>query len=236
MAYVHIVYGHRYYGRVDRVPGLFHVATLFFHVNYLPLYPVQTVIIREGTDGSYANSGPPLSLYMKSVLVGYLRGWLRELFLLLAFGGGFVSGIAVYPLSGFFAFVTALLLGLGLGFGHAYVVTEAPCGRTPSALNRLPWQVALTGLTFLVAGAQLVTASLVQPLATPGQVQMLHVLPLVACGLLAAGDLLGYGYRLTLLLTAAGYERALELADELGVTHKLVDKRFRRRATAAAWD
>jgi hypothetical protein len=35
-----IVWGSRLYGKVDAVPGLFHVATRFGHIWYLPLIPM----------------------------------------------------------------------------------------------------------------------------------------------------------------------------------------------------
>jgi len=37
-----IVWGSRLYGKVDVVPGFFHVATRFGHVYYLPLIPTQS--------------------------------------------------------------------------------------------------------------------------------------------------------------------------------------------------
>ena len=31
-----VLVGRRYYGVVDRAPGLFYIATTFFHINYCP--------------------------------------------------------------------------------------------------------------------------------------------------------------------------------------------------------
>jgi hypothetical protein len=40
-------HGTRLYGEVDRVPGMFHVSTMFFHVYFLPLWPVGGYVIVE---------------------------------------------------------------------------------------------------------------------------------------------------------------------------------------------
>jgi hypothetical protein len=53
---------------VDQVPGVLHVATQFYHVNYLPLYPVKSYIIRE-EDGL----GVPIPLNYRSMLMAWAR-------------------------------------------------------------------------------------------------------------------------------------------------------------------
>lgn len=223
-----IVYGHRYYGRVDRAPGLFHFATLFFHVNYVPIYPLQTCLIREAVGGCWDDSGPSVGLRLKSVLVGYLRGWLKMLSGFLAFGGGFMAGLSVQPLSAPAGFIAAVVLACALGLPHSYVLTEEPRGRGHPATARLFWQIGLSGLTLVVGGGQLLVAAVVLGMTdVKAARQMLHVLPLVACAVLAASEVVGYGYRLSLLWTTAGYDRALDLAAEFGVSRGLVERRFR---------
>src|SRR4051794_37245825 len=70
-----IITGTHLFGAVDRVPGLGHVATQFAHVNYLPLLPLGTFIVLEGSEQGDAFRGKRVRLSWKSVLVGYYRGW-----------------------------------------------------------------------------------------------------------------------------------------------------------------
>lgn len=70
-----VVYGERLCGQVNRVPGLVYVSTLFFHVQYIPLFPRRGFIVREGSEKGTAFQGKPIPLCFKSVLIGYLRGW-----------------------------------------------------------------------------------------------------------------------------------------------------------------
>lgn len=66
-----IIFGTRLYGKVDEVPGLFHVSTQFFHIDFLPLIPTGSyaVFSEEGSGWRGANIG----LSGKSVLVAWVR-------------------------------------------------------------------------------------------------------------------------------------------------------------------
>jgi hypothetical protein len=66
------VFGLRLYGRVDAVPGQFHVATEFYHVQFLPVVPMQTWLITS-QDGS-GWQGVKIPLCRKSVAVAWARG------------------------------------------------------------------------------------------------------------------------------------------------------------------
>jgi hypothetical protein len=68
-----IVWGTGLYGKVDRVPGLFHVATKFFHIWYVPLIPTQSWIVIAGTEKGNRWRGVELGLSGKSVLAAYFR-------------------------------------------------------------------------------------------------------------------------------------------------------------------
>jgi hypothetical protein len=68
--------GRELYGRVSWVPGRFHVATLFEHTSFLPLWPVRSYVVVDGTEKSANFVGAPIPLHLWSVLTGYLRGWL----------------------------------------------------------------------------------------------------------------------------------------------------------------
>ena len=66
-----IVWGSRLYGKVDVVPGLFHVATKFGHLWYIPLIPMGSCVVLS-QDGS-GWRGVPISLSLKSVLMAWAR-------------------------------------------------------------------------------------------------------------------------------------------------------------------
>jgi hypothetical protein len=44
------VHGAKLYGRVDEVPGLFYVATLFSHINFIPLLPRGSFVVIPPAD------------------------------------------------------------------------------------------------------------------------------------------------------------------------------------------
>lgn len=69
------VHGEHMYGYVDRVPGLCHVATQFFHINFVPLFPLGTYLILEGANPQQGPQGKRIPMSAKSVLLGYFRGW-----------------------------------------------------------------------------------------------------------------------------------------------------------------
>ncbi|CAJ1967406.1 unnamed protein product [Cylindrotheca closterium] len=70
------IIGTRLFGRTDRVPGLFYVATKFWHVCYIPLYPVSTYLIMEVKVLGYRAINIPTS--PTSLLLAWIRalGWL----------------------------------------------------------------------------------------------------------------------------------------------------------------
>ena len=59
------------YGRVDRVPGVACVVTMFVHFLFMPLIPYQSLVVPGDGLGSRGAVRIPMSL--KSVAVGYLR-------------------------------------------------------------------------------------------------------------------------------------------------------------------
>lgn len=69
------VYGTHLFGQVYRVPGLYYVSTMFFHVNYVPLFPQRSYLVMEGSEKNERFQGVQIPLSLKSVLAGYLRGW-----------------------------------------------------------------------------------------------------------------------------------------------------------------
>lgn len=81
-----IVYGTRLLGKVDEVPGLFHVATRFFHVSFLPLFPTSSWIIVDGSKQSGIMSSSWSGLQLPTLSWSSIgTAWLRTL---LIYGAG----------------------------------------------------------------------------------------------------------------------------------------------------
>ena len=71
-----IHFGTRLYGRVDVVPGVFHVATEFFHVLLVPLVPLRSwLVLKEEGVILPRFSGVRIPLSWKSVMAGWIRGF-----------------------------------------------------------------------------------------------------------------------------------------------------------------
>ena len=68
---MYYVFGHRLYGKVDAIPGVGHVATKFFHIDYLPLVPTESWLVTQQSGKSWRGVKIPLSA--KSVFVGWAR-------------------------------------------------------------------------------------------------------------------------------------------------------------------
>lgn len=66
-----VVWGTRLYGKVDEVPGMFHVATQFFYLQYVPLAPMGSYLVFSKTGEGFR--GAKLGLSLKSVLVAWTR-------------------------------------------------------------------------------------------------------------------------------------------------------------------
>ena len=62
-----IVWGQRLFAKVDRVPGLFYVSAQFFHIMFVPLFPLGSYIILKD------RAVPTQTLSWRSVLLAYVR-------------------------------------------------------------------------------------------------------------------------------------------------------------------
>lgn len=116
------VWGTRLYGKVDEVPGLFHVATKFFHIWFLPLIPLGSHVVIEKSWNKWR--GVPITLSGKSTLIALARVWLFAGalfvgFLGLLFLGGRPPHLAASIITELFA---VLLLAGGIA---AWVVKSA---------------------------------------------------------------------------------------------------------------
>ena len=92
-----VIYGWKTYGKVDRVPNLFYVCTQFFHVYWVPLIPLRSYVVLEGSEHNGSFQGVRTALSLRSILAGWWRAFLA---LLIVFGlvGGI--GLAVQAVEG----------------------------------------------------------------------------------------------------------------------------------------
>jgi hypothetical protein len=65
------VWGSRFFGKVDSVKGLFHVATRFGHLWFIPLIPMGSMVVLDRRGGTLR--GVPIPLSLRSILVAWLR-------------------------------------------------------------------------------------------------------------------------------------------------------------------
>ena len=88
-----IIWGTTHAGKVDEVPGLFHVVTQFGHLYYIPLIPTGSyVVLDKHSDGGFRGVSIPISF--KSWLIAWLRA-------------GCILGIVASILGGFIAVADA---------------------------------------------------------------------------------------------------------------------------------
>ena len=66
-----IVWGTRMMGKVDAVPGVGHVATKFFYLQYIPLIPVETYLVFREVGEEIHGVRIPFS--PKSIVIAWLR-------------------------------------------------------------------------------------------------------------------------------------------------------------------
>ncbi len=67
-----IIWGTTQAGKIDEVPGMFHVITQFGHLYYIPLIPTGSfVVLEQLPDGGFR--GTSIGLSFKSWLVAWLR-------------------------------------------------------------------------------------------------------------------------------------------------------------------
>ncbi|MEQ8784919.1 MAG: zinc ribbon domain-containing protein [Pirellulaceae bacterium] len=124
MAFARLM-GTRWCGEVDRVPGVLYVATIFFHVLGVPLFPLQSWIILLDLRGSKTAASVAIGWDAKSILIAIVRAVLVVATVSLGVIGaggmvGFAMGVNGWLLPtilcGFFApFLATLLFTYRLG-------------------------------------------------------------------------------------------------------------------------
>lgn len=71
-----IIFGTRCFGGTDTVPGVFHVTTKFFHIDFLPLVPCTSYLVLElrGEDGRVLQRATELpALSCRSISIAWIR-------------------------------------------------------------------------------------------------------------------------------------------------------------------
>jgi hypothetical protein len=130
---MHLIYGWSRYGKVRQVPGVAHVATVFFHLYWLPTLPMRSYVVIEGSRPEvgevtplgeakrtrYGFVGIRTRLNWSSVLMTYLRAGLGfGLFTFTlstaVFGYEAFNGRGMTPKSAVVAAGVAVYCGLGL--------------------------------------------------------------------------------------------------------------------------
>lgn len=82
------------FGRVDEVPGVCYIATQFFHVWYIPLIPLSSMLVVDDSNPDSLR-GTNIAMSGKSVLAAYLRAATM-------IGGLLMLGLAIYHGFSFF--------------------------------------------------------------------------------------------------------------------------------------
>lgn len=139
-----VIHGQVLYGKVDRVRGLFYVATRFFHVYWVPLVPLASYLILEQATKARKPAGLKIPMSGRSVFWAWVR-------FLLVFGGCVL--------------VPALVVALRRDAGRAWQAWVAAALAVPAAA------LALLALSYRVthAGAERALELAVQAGISPEQ-------------------------------------------------------------------
>ena len=108
-----IVWGSRLYGKVDEVPGFFHVATRFGHIYYLPLIPMKSFVVLGQSGEEF--TGVPIPLSFKSILLAWVRAGLLLAAIVMTFAALVNLGDrdqTLWMYSAAFAATAAVLFGI----------------------------------------------------------------------------------------------------------------------------
>jgi hypothetical protein len=218
-------YGQHLFGQVDRVPGVFYVSTMFWHVNFLPLVPLRSHVVLEGTEKDEGFQGVRIPLNLKSVLTGYLRGIFAAAALLVTGAG---AGAA-----------TSYYVGVqGIGTVVVMAVIVALIGVFWFLFSTRTWWFlpVQLALVLISVGVYLdirdrVPDAMRIPGAAPGSSERRrHDASYV--GDLLIGNAAALLYSLTRLLTPASYRRALALGRLVGIPEEQVAAHFGRQPAA----
>lgn len=148
-----LIFGTRHMGKVDEVPGYFYVATRCRHLWYLPLVPLDSWVIVDGTrrfnvtGGEWTSAGVRLpSIRWWSVVAA----WLRWFFVCIALVSGVTGLVALLDVLFDGANARGPLLRIGVAAGAlvalavSYRVSRASHSRAQALCTALalPEEVA----------------------------------------------------------------------------------------------
>ncbi|MFO1092649.1 MAG: hypothetical protein U0992_04940 [Planctomycetaceae bacterium] len=215
-----VVFGQRLCGQVDRISGLCYVSTQFWHIDYVPLIPLRSYVIAEGSeDGEGGFRGVQIRMSPKSVIAGYLRAWLAGV----AIFGGIM---AVFALSSYYtpgekgtgSFLAALAAGATLVAALWYVFAT-------HSRRFVVVQLALLAVSAAVYHDVRADQQAAPPAVKNAQVDRLaqrrqRDAKYVDLLLIVNGAVMLYS--LTRLMTPVSYERAIELGAVLGLPEEKV--------------
>lgn len=194
--------GERLFGKVDRVPGACYVATMFAHVHFLPLIPIRSYIVLEGTESSKEFRGKPISLNLKSVFVAYADAWAGAL----ALGTGLLAGmmlVGAIPAPGKLAV--------------ALVLVAAACGITALSVRGKLRAAFQHGAHLLSTSIWIVFHQAAEPDVGTFEIAGGGLIALVAANVAL------FFHGLTRRRDRASTERACELLDELDIRRRSSD-------------
>jgi uncharacterized membrane protein YdfJ with MMPL/SSD domain len=126
------VFGTKFFGKIQNVPGLFYVATRFFHVFFVPLIPLGTYLVFENS-AKYEAGRDRISTLVKPIpfsIATVLIAWLRTVLILIVVGStiGAVFGKAVA--AAILAIASVLSLHLSYVLTRANVERAIEFGKT----------------------------------------------------------------------------------------------------------
>ena len=125
-----LIFGVRLFGRSEIVPGVFFIATRFFHVCFIPLIPMQSFVIFQDADDAGGDAALPV-LHWGSISIA----WLRQLLLVGAAVLGYLAWTKLEAHVAIHQVQPMLLIALGCiaGFAGSYRMAHA----NPESLEAL---------------------------------------------------------------------------------------------------
>jgi hypothetical protein len=214
-----VIVGKRLCGKVDRVPELFYVSTMFFHIDYVPLFPVSSYLVFEGTEQGEQFRGTQIKMSGKSVLAGFLRGWL---------------GIATIIAAGIASFAMASIF---FGRHESYSVVAlfamvaTVCGAfffVLASSKRAIYPV----LGILIAASVAVWFGCYSRVQVDAAFRLQHGRDLEYLPALLVANGAAFLYTLTRLMLPASYSRALALAEIAGLPREVIEGIYHDAETA----
>lgn len=212
-----VIFGEKSYGKVDRVPGVCYVVTVFAHLNFLPLFPLRSFIVVEGSERGGEFRGKQVSVCLKSVVAGYVRVWCGAILL----GAGALAGFGLLRAVNALG-LNPLVLAAGFAAGLGALVCLFAGGKFGAAV-----QVGVHVLSLLLW-------YVLQDAAGQNARAAREVAGTLAALAIANAALLLFG--LTRLFDRAGPARTRELLGELGVELPLEDSEEAQEERWEDWD